>query len=351
MNNEFDDEVLEYFDIALLGFGNVGRALGRLIVSKEALLREEYGLAFRVVGIGTGRRGFAIDPDGIDIEAAIVAADAGTLESLHKGDPIPDALTFIKRVPAQAIAETTPLNTQDGQPALDYLRTALDSGKHAVTANKGPVAFGYHALRTLAEEEQLAFFFEAASLGGAPIIDLYRECLLGTRVVRVSGVFNSTTNSILDRMRQGISFDDAVREMQERGLAETDPSHDVDGWDSAVKLVILSNVLMGADLRPKDIDRTGIRGITAADLQAATQEGKTVRLLCDAHYEDGKVHASVRPTAIPNDHPVANNFGPTNTILFETEEMHLQITEHHGTPTSTAYGMFRDLINAAIGRY
>jgi homoserine dehydrogenase len=349
MTDEFDD--IEYTDVALLGFGNVGRALGRLIVQKNPFLQAEYGVTFRIVGIGTGRRGFAINPDGLDIEAAIQAADAGTLASLHRGDPIPDALTFIQTVPAQAIAETTPLNTRDGQPALDYLHAALSSGKHAVTANKGPVAFGYHVLRTLAEEEQRAFFFESSALGGAPIIDLYRECLIGTKVFGVRGVFNSTTNSILDRMRQGVSFEDAVREMQERGLAETDPSHDVDGWDSAVKLVILANVLMGADLRPNDIDRTGIRGVTYEELTAAMQAGKTIRLLCDAHFEDGQVRASVRPTALPNDDPVANNFGPTNTILFETEELHLQVTEHHGTPRSTAYGMLRDLINIARGRY
>jgi homoserine dehydrogenase len=245
-----------------------------------------------------------------------------------------------------------PLNTRDGQPALDCLQAALSSGKHAVTANKGPVAFGYHKLRALADEEQRAFFFEASTLGGAPVIDLYRECLVGTRVQRVRGVFNATTNSILDRMRQGMSFEDAVREMQARGLAETDPSHDVDGWDSTVKLVILANVLMGADLRPNDVDRTGIRGVTYEQLQAAAQENHTIRLLCDAHYdEDGIVRASVRPVALPNDDPVANNFGPTNTILFETDEMHLQVTEHHGTPTSTAYAMLRDLINIGRGRY
>jgi homoserine dehydrogenase len=119
-----------------------------------------------------------------------------------------------------------------------------------------------------------------------------------------------------------------------------------------VKLVILANVLMGADLRPNDVDRTGIRGVTYEQLQAAAQENHTIRLLCDAHYdEDGIVRASVRPVALPNDDPVANNFGPTNTILFETDEMHLQVTEHHGTPTSTAYAMLRDLINIGRGRY
>ncbi len=339
------------FPIALLGFGNVGQALATLLENKADTLRAEYGIAFPIVGIGTGRHGFAIDPNGIRADAAIAAATQGDLDSLNQGERIPDAQTFLARVPAAIIAETTPLNTQDGQPALDYLRLALNSGKHVVTANKGPLAFGYHELRALATEKKLGFGFEASVLGGAPVIDLVRECLPAARIDRVRGVFNSTTNSILDRMREGISFDDAVREMQARGLAETDPSHDVDGWDSTVKLVILANVLMGADLRPADVDRTGIRGVTMEQHSAAGTEGKTFRLLCEAARRTDGVRASVRPVALPASDPISHNAGPTNTILFETDLIQLQVTEHHGTPTSTAYGMLRDLLNIARDRF
>jgi len=336
--------------IALLGFGNVGQALATLLENKADTLRADYGVAFPIVGIGTGRRGFAIDANGIRTDVAIAAVASGDLDLLNHGERIPDAQTFLARVPAAIIAETTPLNTQNGQPALDYLRLALRSGKHIVTANKGPLAFGYHELRALAAEKQLGFGFEASVLGGAPVIDLVRECLPAARIDRVSGVFNSTSNSILDRMREGVSFDEAVREMQARGLAETDPSHDVDGWDSTVKLVILANVLMGADLRPADVDRTGIRGVTMEQQRAAGVEGKTFRLLCEAVRVKGDVRASVRPLALPASDPISHNAGPTNTILFETDVIQLQVTEHHGTPTSTAYGMLRDLLNIARSR-
>lgn len=337
--------------VALLGYGNVGQALHKLIERKNDRIAHDEGFIFQIVGIGTGRRGFAINPAGLVAETAIQAAQSGNVSGLHMGDPITDPFAFIRDVPAEIIAETTPLNPRDGQPALDYLKAALHQRKHVITANKGPIAFGYHDLRALADDERLGFLFEASTLGGAPVHDLARECLLVADLQRVRGVFNSTTNSILDRMRQGVSFESAVLEMQERGLAETDPSHDVDGWDSAVKLVILANVLLGADLRPADVDRTGIRGVTHAELNEAAQNGKTIRLHCEAVREGDTVRASVRPVALPNDDPIANNFGPTNTILFETDVLHLQVTEHHGTPTSTAYGMLRDLINIGRRRY
>jgi homoserine dehydrogenase len=339
-------------NIALVGFGNVGQALSRLLEGKATVLREEYNTEFRLVGIATATRGIAVDPSGMSAEVAIAAARERRLQDLHTIQPMYDIPSFIRDVPAEIIVETTPLNTTDGQPALDYLKTALYTGKHVVTANKGPLAHGYHTLRQIAQENQRGFFFEACVMGGAPTIDLARECLLAAHFQRIYGILNSTTNSILDRMREGTAIDIAVKEMQDRGLAETDPSHDVDGWDSAVKLVILANVLMGADLRPGDVARVGIRGVSHADLQDAAAADKTIRLLCEArrHPETGDVVASVQPTALPDSDPLAHNSGPTNTIVFQTDEMTLQVTEHYGTPTSTAYAMLRDLINIARDR-
>lgn len=340
-----------HVNVALLGFGNVGQALARLMQRKALTLREQYGLSFAITGIATRSRGIALDEHGLDITRALEAAESGSLEALHAGTSISDPLAFVRSVPAELIVETTPLSVADGQPALDYLRAALQSGRHVVTANKGPVAFGYRELNDLARAHDRGFFFESTVMGGAPTLDLARECLLASDFMRIRGILNSTTNSILTRMAQGMDFDQAVTEMQQAGLAETDPSNDIDGWDASVKLVILANVLMGADLRISDVDRTGIRGVTADQLQEATQRGQTIRLLCEAVRDGETVRAFVRPTALAVDDPLSQIVGPTNSILFETDSLHLGVTEHRGSPTSTAYGVLVDMINIARGRY
>lgn len=340
-----------HLNIALLGFGNVGQALVRLMQAKTVALREQHNLSFAVTGIATHSRGTAIDPHGLDLTRALDAAQSKKLDSLNMGTPGKDELSFVRAVPAELIVEMMPLNPQTGQPALDCLKAALIAGKHVVTANKGPLAHGYHELKRLAEERDRGFFFEATVMGGAPTIDLARECLLVSDFARIRGILNSTTNSILTRMAEGITFDDAVAEMQRAGLAETDPSNDIDGWDAAVKLVILANVLMGADLRPNDVHRIGIRGVTGEQLRRAADEGQTIRLLCEAVHDGESVRASVRPTPLPASDPLSHVVGPTNSIIFETDVLNLGITEHHGSPTSTAYGVLVDMINIARERY
>jgi len=277
-----------HIDIALLGFGNVARALARLLVRKTGTLQRDYGLTYRVTGIATRSRGCAIDPDGLDLEAALRLVEGGqSLESLHKGAPVADTLAFIAACPADLVMEATWLNPQTGQPATDYVRAALAAGRHVVTANKGPVAFAYRELMALARQQDRGFFFESTVMDGAPVLGMGREAFLATTIERVRGILNSTTNYILTRLEQGVAFADAVAEAQRIGVAEADPSNDLEGWDATVKIVVLANVLMGADLRPADVDRTGITGLTGADLKAALDAGERVKLLCDARGRPG----------------------------------------------------------------
>ncbi|MCZ7544598.1 MAG: hypothetical protein M5R40_14235 [Anaerolineae bacterium] len=169
-------------------------------------------------------------------------------------------LAFIRACPADLIFEATWLDPHAGQPATDYVRAALRAGRHVVTANKGPVAFAYRELRDQARAHDVGFFFESTVMDGAPVLGVAREGLPGCHVTRIRGVLNSTTNAMLCRMEEGLSYEAALAEMQAAGLAEADPTLDVDGWDSAVKTVVLANVAMGADLRPADVAREGIRG-------------------------------------------------------------------------------------------
>jgi homoserine dehydrogenase len=339
--------------IALIGFGNVGKALARLIELKNRALRRQYGLNISIMGIATASHGYAIDPHGLEISRTVEAVEQqGSLGKLHAAGPIRDTLTFIREVPASLIVETTLLNPETGQPAIDHIRQALQLKRHVVTANKGPVAFAYHELRRLAEQNDRGFFFESTVMDGVPVFGLVRESLPTIDIRRIRGILNSTTNGILTRMEDGESFTDALRAMQEAGVAEADPSHDVAGWDSAVKIVILANVLMGASLRPADVDRVGIEALSVKEVQAAAKNGQAIKLVCEAVNEDGSVRASVKPTALPLSDPLARVKGTGNFVRLETDMIsHLSIGEGEAGPMTTAYGILTDIINIARGHY
>jgi homoserine dehydrogenase len=342
-----------HINIALLGYGNVARALARLLLRKAETLQHDYDLTFSITGIATRSRGYAINPAGLDLAHALEVVDAGdSLNQLHQGDPIDDTLAFIDACPADVVMEATWLDPQTGQPATDYVRAALQAGQHVVTANKGPVAFAYHELRALARQQNLGFFFESTVMDGAPILGIGREALLATTATRIRGILNSTTNYILTSLEQGTAFEDAVKKTQAMGIAEADPTNDIEGWDAAVKVVVLANVLMGADLRPSDVDRTGITAVTPSDARKAVQNGEHIKLLCEAVREDDTVAVSVRPTRLPFFDPLSQVTQTSSAVTIETDTLHrLTLIEGDTDPDTTAYGMLVDMINIARGRY
>ncbi len=166
-------------------------------------------------------------------------------------------MTFARTCPADLLVEITTLNPADGQPALDHVRAALESGKHVATANKGPIAHGLRELRALAAAQGVGLRFESTLLDGTPIINMMEYCLPVTEVISFRGLLNSTSNYVLSLMAGGMTLEDAVAEAQRAGVAEADPSNDLDGWDASVKATVIANALMGADIRPADVRRTG----------------------------------------------------------------------------------------------
>lgn len=342
-------------NIALLGFGNVGRALAELLLAKQDMLRSEYHLVARVVGIGTLRHGHAIDLTGISLRTALDAVRFGTmLDGLHEGRQIPDTWNFLERCPADLVFESISTNPMDGQPALDYVRSLLERSIHVVTANKGPVAFAYHELKALAASRGAGFFFESTVMDGAPVMSVGREGLAGADISEIRGVLNSTCNYILTRMEQdNLSLEEAVTAAQDIGIAETDPELDIDGWDSAMKIVILANALMGADLRPADVMREGIRNVTLDDVQAAIASGQRIKLVCEATRQpDGSIAAQAGPRRLPLGDLLATVMGTTSMVDYYTDILpQLTIVEHNPGPTTTAYGMLADMINIARGRH
>jgi len=332
---------MSHYKLAFLGFGNVGRALARLLLRKRDELASQFNITYSVTGIATARHGTVIDPNGLDVEAILERG----LESQAQASL--SSIGFIRNCPADVLFENTPVNYQTGQPAVNHLRAALELGMHAITANKGPVVHAYRELTGLAEKVGRKFYFESAVMDGAPIFSLFRQALPAARLLSFRGILNSTTNLILSRMEGGESFDAAVAYAQSIGIAETDPSGDVDGWDAAVKVAALATVLMDYPLKPAQVNRQGIRGITPADIARARAEGKRWKLVCSARQIESGVEARVAPEMVAASSPLYRVEGTSSTVQFETDVLGLlSIVEEDPGPDTTAYGLLADFLNA-----
>ena len=339
---------MPHYNLVLIGFGNVGQALARLLLRKQDSLQSDYEISFAVTAITTGRHGAAINALGIDLKKALHLAErGGSLEELTT-TVVPDNLvSLFKAAQAQVLFENTPVSYETGQPAIDTIRAALQNGMHAVTANKGPVVHAYHELEAVAQQHDCRFLFESTVMDGAPVFALGRSGLPAAEIRSFKGVLNSTTNLILTRMEGGESLDEAVAYAQSIGIAETDPSGDVDGWDAAIKVAALVTVLMDRPLKPADVERQGIGAITAADIDAAKQKGRRWKLVCRAQRVEGGVQARVTPEMIEADSPMYSIEGTTSIVQLETDVLgELSLIEADPGPHTTAYGLLADFINA-----
>jgi len=339
------------FRLALIGFGNVGQAVAKLLETKQEILRAEHGFSTRIVGIATLHHGMAIDPAGIDVTAALqIAKSGGDLGQLST-QPYPGSIiNFIENVPADVLFENSPVNHHTGQPAADHLRAALAQGMHGITANKGPVVHAYDTLSTIAREKGVRFLFESAVMDGAPIFSLFRGPLPAVELKGFFGILNSCTNLLLEMMENGRTFDEAVEYGRSIGITETDPSADIDGWDAAIKVAALATVLMGKSLKPDQVEREGIRGVTREMIQDALQAGERWKLVCSAKRMDGRMEAKVAPQRVSPRSPLYSINGTSSFVQFELDTLPgLGILESNPGPDTTAYGLLADLINAARG--
>jgi homoserine dehydrogenase len=318
----------------------------RLMQRKNDELRDRYNLTWRVTGITTARHGLAADPGGLDVNAALDAVEnGGTLDDLNRLPEVRDNLSLIRSGIANTLVELSTLNPQTGQPALDHCRAALDAGLHIVTANKGPLAHGYRELRDRAAAKRRAFFFESTVMDGAPIFAMAREGLQGADLLGFRAILNSTTNYILTQMENGISFDEAVSQAQAMGVAEADPSNDVDGWDAATKTAVLVNVLMDGDLRPTQVDRTGIRDVTAQMLHNAIAQDQRIKLVCRAWREGDVIKTRVAPEVVSATDPFALIAQTNSIVRFALDTLPgLTIIEEDAGTETTAFGVLADLL-------
>ena len=311
---------MKNYRICLVGFGNVGKAFARLLLKKKTELADKYDLSFTVTGIITGSHGQAINPTGLNLEEALTLVENGDkLDSLSTVNAPEDALSFIEQCPADFMFETTPVNPQTGQPALSHIEKALETAKHAVTANKGPVVHGYHHLTALAAKMNRRFLFESAVMDGAPIFALFREPLVGANLISFHGILNSCTNLLLEMMEQGQTLEEAVDYGRSIGITETDPSNDIDGWDASIKVAALVTVLMGTPLTPQQVDRTGIRGVTPEMIAEAKAAGERWKLVCSAEKLDDRIVTKVAPQRVGPDSPLFSVNGTSSYCQFQLD--------------------------------
>jgi len=340
---------MKQYNLCFLGFGNVGRALARLLVSKSAELREHYGIEFRVTGVASRRIGWLSKSNGAagadTFEMAELLSNPVIAENAFHSINVTD---WLRASQPDVVFETTSLNPDSGQPAIDYLRAVLQSDAHAITANKGVLVHGFRELNELASSAGKHFLFESTVLDSAPVFSLFRETLPAAKLRGFSGVFSSTTNVIIETMERGRSFEEGLRTAQELGVTETDPSHDIDGWDATVKVCALANVLLNLSMKPGDVSREGIRSLNPGKVQAARADGKPFKLVARGRLgENGSFAATVRPEQIASSDPLSNVRGTSLAVHFELDMMPgLTITSHRPNLQSTAYGLLADFINA-----
>ncbi len=331
-------------NLILVGYGNVGRAFFRLQLEKRSLARRQYGLDIGVFAV--------VEVDGIVAskkfldETSLPPGPASELKRnpLWKKNLPLDAL-FRAKSPG-VLVECTPTNLRTGEPGLTHIRTALDSGWHVATASKGPLVVDFRGLRQKAKENRVALKFGGATAAALPTLDVGLYSLAGAVVESIEGILTGTTNYILTRMGEGMSYREALRDAQSKGIAERDPSLDVDGWDTAAKLLLIANAVMGTGFKLQDIKVKGIAGLTPEAVRYSAGEGKALKLLGQVSLEQGRFKGEVSPVALDRTHPLFDVSGTNKGITFYTDTMGpVTVTGGKSDPRGAAAALFKDIIN------
>lgn len=280
----------------------------------------------------TGSHGFLVDDAGADLRTCLSAP------RLPERGPPP----HVRDWPADVLVEITPLNVQTGQPALTVIRDALSSGLDVVTANKGPIAHAYDTLHGLAVEHGRQLRFEAAVADNLPLFNLVRAALPAVELRSVRGIFNSTTNYLLSEVARGMSFEAASARAQELGIMERDPSHDLQGWDAAVKAVIIANVLLGGHLTPAEVHRQPVDDDVVAMARGAAGEGKRVRMVATITGTE----ARWEPVTLSSTDPffAVDGFSLAAELMTDVAGK-LVVSLHDPHVEQTAYALLADIID------
>ncbi|MEE9440740.1 MAG: homoserine dehydrogenase [Candidatus Thermoplasmatota archaeon] len=311
------------FKIAFIGFGTVGQGLTEILLEKKDMLGEKYDFHFKIVAISDIMKGAVYDEGGLDMEKILELVKEGKkLDEYPTGVKEMDSMATIQETNADTVIEVTYTDIKTGEPALTHIKAALNAGKNVISTNKGPVVKQVMELLDLAASNNVHYGFEGVVLAGTPVLNLAKFTLAGNKITGFKGILNGTTNYILTRMEEGMSYDDALKKAQELGYAEADPTGDVEGLDALGKVVILSNVVLGKNLSVNNVQRKGITGITGEDVKKAKAEGKRWKLIGSAEIQsDGSVKAKVSPEKLLLSDPLASVCEAINALTYYTDEL------------------------------
>jgi len=339
--------------LVCIGFGNVGQALVSVLGGKREFLKRSLDIEFSLHGVSeivSGKFVCAVDEEGLDLQELLTKKRGiGSVEGCGRPGPnLVSSLDLIESVGADIVAEVTPTNMKTGEPGLSHIRLALEKKRHVVTSNKGPLILALKELLDLADRNGVKLKFGASVGGALPIVNLASNALAGCEIRMMEGILNGTTNYILTGMAEKkIEMSDALREAQHMGIAETDPTLDINGYDSAFKLLLIANLFMAAEASLSDVRIEGIGGIGLSDIEKARSENQVIKLVATARRDDnGKVALFVRPEKLHDNHPLASVGGTWKAATFYTDLLD-QVTLVGGRsgPQFAAGAMLRDLVN------
>ena len=326
--------------VIVVGFGVVGQSFAKLLLSRSADLYSQHGIKPRIVAC-VDNKGSAVSPAGLDLQRLLEAKKAkGTVGAYEKGSAKFDPLQVIENVDAEVVLECTPTNLTDGEPGISHIISAMRTAKNVISVNKGPLALAFPSLIELANYNGVMFRFSGTVGGGTPILEFAKRCLKGDRITSFQGILNGTTNYILSKMEEGLTYESALEDSKKKGYAEANPSLDTDGFDAAAKLVIMANWVMGMKVTMKDVKRTGISGVKVSDVKKAAERGNAIKLIaaCDSRRLD------VAPTEVSKKDPICVN-GTLNAVTFSSEHSGQQTIIGRGAGgMETASAVLRDLI-------
>ncbi len=331
-------------NLCLVGFGNASRAFCKILLDHHESVKNMTGYDVKVTAISTKSKGSFISKEGINLKNAIMSMEKSNRIHETKSLDI-DTYTLIEQSGADVMIEMSALSITDGQPAISHIEKAFGLGMHVITANKGPIAWKYKALKEIAEDKNLQFLYETTVMDGTPVFNLVRYTLPGCKVESFKGILNSTTNFVLEEMEKGKDYQSAIKQAQLEGFAEADSSLDIDGWDAAAKTAALANVFLGGELTPLAIDRQGIGHITAEDVDNALKKNKKIKLICEGYSKNGQVIGKVSPQLIDQRDLFANIDATSSLVSISTDLMgEIMIIEKNPEIQQTGYGIYSDLL-------
>jgi homoserine dehydrogenase len=334
------------YRLAFVGFGRVAQGFAKILVEKRADLKRRFDLDYELVAIADAAMGSVMSGGGLRLEKLLsLVHEKGSIENCSEGRKGLSPLETIAQTNANVLIETTWTNLKDGEPGLSHIRKALSRGMHVVTTNKGPIALAYHELAAQARRRDVHLRFEGTVLSGTPVISLTQENLAGSKINSIRGILNGTTNFILDEMAAGKTYAQALEKAQELGYAEADPSGDTEGWDSAAKVTILANVVMGGKVKLADVRREGITGITVQDIRDAQAAGKKMRLVAKACRDNGMIGAQVIPERLDGSDLLSHVSGVLNAVTISTDvQPEVTIVGPGAGGDSAGYALLSDLL-------